>query len=109
APRSGPPGGFRAPRHDTDAQRDRLHTRHVRGAWPIADASVAAGLPHRPPLLSTWTHIFAYFYSAIPSNTNGRPLCKTCENLCPGTYHWFTEGFDTKDLQEARTLLQELS
>jgi predicted ATPase len=23
-------------------------------------------------------------------------------------YHWFTEGFDTKDLQEAKTLLQEL-
>jgi len=24
-------------------------------------------------------------------------------------YHWFTEGFDTQDLQEARTLLEELS
>ena len=24
-------------------------------------------------------------------------------------YDWFTEGFDTKDLQEARTLLEELS
>ncbi|MBI3249931.1 MAG: zinc ribbon domain-containing protein [Deltaproteobacteria bacterium] len=24
-------------------------------------------------------------------------------------YHWFTEGFDTKDLQEAKTLLEELS
>jgi len=23
-------------------------------------------------------------------------------------YHWFTEGFDTKDLQEAKALLQEL-
>jgi hypothetical protein len=23
-------------------------------------------------------------------------------------YNWFTEGFDTKDLQEAKTLLQEL-
>lgn len=23
-------------------------------------------------------------------------------------YNWFTEGFDTKDLQEARTLLAEL-
>jgi hypothetical protein len=26
-----------------------------------------------------------------------------------GIYHWFTEGFDTKDLQEAKTLLEELS
>jgi len=24
-------------------------------------------------------------------------------------YDWFTEGFDTKDLQEARVLLDELS
>jgi hypothetical protein len=23
-------------------------------------------------------------------------------------YHWFTEGFDTKDLQEARALLEDL-
>jgi predicted ATPase len=23
-------------------------------------------------------------------------------------YNWFTEGFDTKDLQEAKTLLEEL-
>lgn len=25
------------------------------------------------------------------------------------TYSWFTEGFDTKDLQEAKALLEELS
>ena len=24
-------------------------------------------------------------------------------------YGWFTEGFDTKDLQEAKSLLEELS
>jgi len=24
-------------------------------------------------------------------------------------YHWFTEGFDTADLQEARALLEELA
>ena len=24
-------------------------------------------------------------------------------------YHWFTEGFDTKDLQKAKALLDELS
>jgi predicted ATPase len=24
-------------------------------------------------------------------------------------YHWFTEGFDTKDLQEAKALLAELA
>jgi predicted ATPase len=34
--------------------------------------------------------------------------------LTPGTllapiYNWFTEGFDTVDLQEAQALLQELT
>ena len=24
-------------------------------------------------------------------------------------YHWFTEGFDTKDLQEAKALLTQLA
>jgi predicted ATPase len=30
------------------------------------------------------------------------------ELLAP-VYGWFTEGFDTADLQEAKTLLEELS
>jgi len=29
--------------------------------------------------------------------------------LLTTTYGWFTEGFDTKDLQEAKALFQELS
>ena len=29
--------------------------------------------------------------------------------LLAGVYGWFTEGFDTPDLQEARVLLEELS
>jgi len=28
--------------------------------------------------------------------------------LLAPVYHWFTEGFDTKDLQEAKALLEEL-
>jgi len=27
--------------------------------------------------------------------------------MLPEIYQWFTEGFDTKDLQEAKTLLEE--
>ena len=30
------------------------------------------------------------------------------ELLAP-VYHWFTEGFDTKDLQEAKVLIEELN
>ena len=29
--------------------------------------------------------------------------------MLSGIYNWFTEGFDTKDLQEAKALLQELA
>jgi predicted ATPase len=29
--------------------------------------------------------------------------------LLSDIYGWFTEGFDTKDLQEAKTLLEELT
>jgi predicted ATPase len=29
--------------------------------------------------------------------------------LLSNVYNWFTEGFDTKDLQEAKALLEELS
>ena len=29
--------------------------------------------------------------------------------MLSAVYEWFTEGFDTKDLQEAKTLLEELS
>ena len=29
--------------------------------------------------------------------------------LLAGVYHWFTEGFDTADLQEAKTLLHAVS
>ena len=30
-------------------------------------------------------------------------------NLLAKVYNWFTEGFDTKDLQEAKALIEELS
>jgi hypothetical protein len=30
-------------------------------------------------------------------------------NTLSEIYGWFTEGFDTKDLQEAKTLIEELS
>jgi predicted ATPase len=36
---------------------------------------------------------------------------KTAEahHMLSEVYNWFTEGFDTKDLQEAQTLLEELA
>jgi predicted ATPase len=36
----------------------------------------------------------------------GKP--KEAHEMLAEIYGWFTEGFDTKDLQEAKTLLEEL-
>ena len=33
---------------------------------------------------------------------------QACELLAP-VYGWFTEGFDTRDLKEAKVLLEELA
>ncbi len=30
-------------------------------------------------------------------------------SILAGIYNWFTEGFDTRDLIEAKTLLEELN
>jgi predicted ATPase len=38
----------------------------------------------------------------------GQGQCTAARTLLAEVYGWFTEGFDTADLQEARTLLQEL-
>jgi predicted ATPase len=35
--------------------------------------------------------------------------CHEARELLAPVYHWFTEGFDTADLQEAQALLEELS
>ena len=35
--------------------------------------------------------------------------CEEARELLASIYSWFTEGFDTADLQEANTLLQELA
>ena len=34
---------------------------------------------------------------------------KEAHEMLAEIYGWFTEGFDTKDLQEAKALLEELS
>jgi predicted ATPase len=34
---------------------------------------------------------------------------KEAHQMLSGIYHWFTEGFDTKDLQEAKALLEALT
>jgi adenylate cyclase len=38
-----------------------------------------------------------------------RPKLAEAHRMLSEVYHWFTEGFDTKDLQEARALLEELA
>ena len=38
-----------------------------------------------------------------------RNRLKEAHKLLSEIYNWFTEGFDTKDLQETKALLEELS
>ncbi len=38
-----------------------------------------------------------------------REKCREARDLLAPVYDWFTEGFDTPDLGEAKTLLEELS
>jgi predicted ATPase len=35
--------------------------------------------------------------------------CKEARDLLALVYGWFTEGFDTRDLKDAKVLLDELS
>ena len=35
--------------------------------------------------------------------------CRDAHDLLAPVYDWFTEGFDTKDLQEAKALLDEIA
>jgi hypothetical protein len=47
----------------------------------------------------------------VPRSTSPALLNTLAEahQMLSEIYHWFTEGFDTKDLQEAKALLQELA
>lgn len=58
--------------------------------------------------------------AALPESRNTNHVLSTmhhetrakfdeAHHLLSDVYTWFTEGFDTKDLQEAKALLQELS
>ena len=38
----------------------------------------------------------------------GQGKTSEAHDLLAPVYHWFTQGFDTKDLQEAKGLLEEL-
>ena len=38
-----------------------------------------------------------------------RPLVRQARELLAPVYGWFTEGFDTRDLKDAKALLEELA
>jgi hypothetical protein len=43
-----------------------------------------------------------------PGSLTPERLAEVPADLLSGVYGWFTEGFDTRDLREARALLDEL-
>ena len=52
-----------------------------------------------------WETLYHCTYSQSPRR--GKPL-QACKLLVP-VYGWFTEGFDTLDLKEAKALLDDLA
>jgi predicted ATPase len=47
-------------------------------------------------------------YVSRTTQHEARALLDAARNMLSEIYNWFTEGFDTKDLQEAKALLDEL-
>ena len=45
---------------------------------------------------------------AWPGSSSSRGRAEARELLAP-VYNWFTEGFDTQDLKDAKTLLEKLA
>ena len=43
----------------------------------------------------------------VPARDQGK--VQQARELLPPVYDWFTEGFDTRDLKEAKALLDELA
>jgi predicted ATPase len=96
---------------------------------PVARATGHAPIPQPlPPCSQAEVEAEAYFQQAIEIARRQRAKslelravmslsrlwqqqgkCQEAHNLLAPVYDWFTEGFDTADLQEAKTLLEELT
>ena len=48
-------------------------------------------------------------YASRNTQHEVRNRLEEARNMLSEIYNWFTEGFDTKDLQEAKALLEELA
>ena len=46
---------------------------------------------------------------AVPRLLASQGRCDAARTMFAEIYNWFTEGFDTADLKEAKALLDELS
>jgi len=97
--------------------------------WPVARATGHAPIPQPlPPHSQAEVEAEAYLQQAIEIARRQQAKswelraamslsrlwqqqgkCQEAHDLLAPIYGWFTEGFDTADLQEARTLLEELT
>jgi len=48
-------------------------------------------------------------YASRTTQHGARNLLDEAHTMLSDVYNWFTEGFDTKDLQEAKALLEGVS
>jgi predicted ATPase len=76
---------------------DIVHRSSSQGS---GDYDASAGLPWDGTILS-------HFEQPLHIASNRRYIAS--KQLLAPIYGWFTEGFDTADLQEAKALLEELS
>jgi len=53
-------------------------------------------------------HLAVMFCDLVGSTELSQSKRKHAHDLLAPAYDWFTEGFDTKDLKEAKALLEEL-
>jgi predicted ATPase len=78
----------------------------LQGEWEAADRSYLASLDWaRRQQAKSWELRTATSYARLMRD-HGR--VGEAHDLLAPVYRWFTEGFDTKDLKEAKALLEEL-
>ena len=63
----------------------------------------------RHPVPSACAEAKACFLKALEIARRQQGKKSEARHLLSDIYNWFTEGFDTKDLQEAKALLEELT
>jgi predicted ATPase len=98
------------PTPNTQAEAEQEAERCFHKAIEIARRQSAKSLELRATMsLVRLRQQQAAQYATRNTQHEGRSILDAARNTLSEIYDWFTEGFDTKDLQEAKALLDELN